>query len=208
MNAFLFADAIRSKPVRVLRLPMLEYSIGHELLLQSERNALLLPGFDSLQINEKCFAIIRAALICSRTYEEYSKRQSWLKFWHWMICRDDFFESIKSFQEYRMRGSSYPPLPDKEAEQIANAGSNEETGRILGGELTPRLINFMASRIKPLGYDTVYNFPYGYALHLYFTDLEMEGRLKIENDRERQVRKELDDILNAIKKEKEAASPL
>lgn len=203
MNPFLFADATRPKPVRVLRLLMLNYSIGHELILQSERNALLSPEFDSLPVNEKCFAIIRAALICSRSYEENHYPHRWLRLWNFMIVRDDFFKAIKDFQEYRFKGSTYPVPPDKEADQIANG--KDESGRMLGGELLPRLVNFISPRAKSLGFKTVFNVDYGFALHLFFNDLEMEGRMKIENEREKQVRAELDEHLNAIKKEREAA---
>lgn len=193
-----------------MRLPMENYSIGHELILQSERNPLaVLDGaqFDQLSTNEKCFAIIRASLVCSRPYSENHLPHRWLKLWHWMISREDIFKSIKTFQEYRIQGSTYPKPPDKEAEQIANAGNNDDSGRQLGGDLMPRLVSYLCGVNRQLGYETVYDIPFGFALHLYFTQLEMEGRMKIENDRERQVRREIDQCMAEIQKDKESLSP-
>lgn len=207
MNLFFFVDAILPKKVRVLRLSLLNYSLGHELILLSERNSLAFlseEDFDRLPINEQVFAVMRAVLICSTSYEEFSKKkQRWLRLWNWIIFREDFLEAAKQFRDYRAAGSTYPRPPTRDADQIANG--KEDEGRQLGGDLMPRLINFLCHRATALGYKSVYEIPYGFALHLYFTDLEMEGRIKIENERERQVKNELAEHMDAIRKEREAA---
>ena len=41
MSSIVFADALRPSPVRILRLPMRPYSLGHELILLQQRNPLL-----------------------------------------------------------------------------------------------------------------------------------------------------------------------
>lgn len=185
---------------------MEKYSVGHELILQSERNALVTLSdleFSALSVNDKIFSIIRASLICSRPYSECFRKNRLLHLWHWIISREDFLKAIKDFSEYRANGSTYPNAPTREADQIANG--KEDEGRSLGGDLMPRLINFLVGKEKSLGYESVYDVPLGLALHLYFTDLELEGRIKIENERERQVREELAEHLAMIAKERKEA---
>lgn len=210
MNPFLFADAAISKPEKILGLWLRPYSIGHEILLTSERNALVITTpetFSTLKESDGCFAVIRAVLICSRNHAD-NLAAAKSKFPDKIYSKADFEKAVAEFRLYRDKGSTFPNPPDREAEAIANAGSNDDGGRQLGSELMPRLINFLCFRAEALGYGNVYDIPYGLALNLFFTDLEMEGRLKIENDRERQCRKELDEHMAAIKKEiEEAACP-
>ena len=207
MNQFLFADAIHPKQVRILRLPMEKYSIGHEMLLLSERNALVNlseADFNNIPLADKIFAVMRAVLICSRPYAQYNRRHRWLRTWQFLLSGHDFTEAINSFRQYRADGSVYPPMPTKDEDAMANGGRDKE-GRMLGGDLMPALCSFMADKVSALGFKTIYEIPYGMALQIYFVELEKEGRIKIQNDRERQVRDELAQAMKEIAEERKAA---
>jgi hypothetical protein len=205
MNQFLFVDAAHPKQIRILRLPMEKYSIGHEILLRSERNALAVLSsaeFDALPLNDRISAIMRAVLICSRPYAQYARRQHWLRTWNFLLSRDEFLAAVEPFRQYRKEGSASPPMPTPEEDAIANGGL--EKGRMLGGDLMPALLCFMADKCEKLGYETVYEMPYGLALQMYFVELEKEGRIKIQNDRERQVREEMAQAMKEIAEERKA----
>jgi hypothetical protein len=131
-----FAEAARPRARRILRLPLLEYSIGHEILLQREQNALLAPGEAFLQLpgKEKSRALLRAVLICSQTWKENQRPWRWFSVWSWFVRgHQDFASSIAEFQIYRREGSTGPPLVPI-----------EEDGRELGSPFLARLLAFAA----------------------------------------------------------------
>jgi hypothetical protein len=104
-----FAEAARPRARRILRLPLLEYSIGHEILLQREQNALLAPGEAFLQLpgKEKSRALLRAVLICSQTWKENQRPWRWFSVWSWFVRgHQDFASSIAEFQIYRREGAA------------------------------------------------------------------------------------------------------
>lgn len=200
-----FVDAARPRSCCILRLPMLTYTIGHEILLLNERNALaMLPAneFDQLPINKRCAAVIRAALICCRPYSEYTKPHRWLRLWEFRKRREDHLAAAEQFRLYRFEGSTFPIPPEKEADEIANG---KEEGRQLGGELLPRLIDYLSPKVQSLGYATVFDVPFGMGLHLYFTALESRGHIRIENAREKQIREEMAQHRSEIAREREEA---
>jgi hypothetical protein len=195
MSEFSFADAVLPARAVVLRLPLRPYSVGHEILLQHERNALLLTEaeFDQLSFADREVAIKQAALICSRTWAENQRGSRGVKLWGWLVRNSNWTKQAKYFYEYRHQGSTFPPAPDKRIDEIYN----NVGGRMLGGELLPGLINFLLG--KPLlprvtgprsDRGSVFDFPFGLGLQLYFTQLEVEGRRHIENEEERAHKEE------------------
>ena len=89
MHDLALADAARQASVRILRLPMLEYSIGHELTLLSQRNPLLFDLFPGLPEEARRAALIRAALVCHRTWSQQYRRERNMWFWGWLIRKAD-----------------------------------------------------------------------------------------------------------------------
>jgi hypothetical protein len=182
MNEPGFADAARPLPVLVLRLRMLPYSIGHELLLRQSKNPLLgsLDAFNNLPLVEQCSALILAALICSRSWKEMDAPFKRNRLWGWLIkwgCNWDLEAS--NFLAYRVMGSTLPRVlpPDK-----------DQDGRVPGGDYLARLLPFVN-----------FNFdcPLGLAHWVYFCHLEAngEGQCRIENEVEREVRELEESIL-------------
>lgn len=205
MNQFAFADAVRPAPCRILRLPMLPYSVGHELLLQAERNpfAASPEKVHALSLEARCLALLKAVLICSRPYADYGRKHRWLKLWTRLLSDEDYFVGGEVFQHYRALGCTFPKLADTEIDERING---KQEGRKRGADITAGMVNFLSTRCQSLGFKTVFEVPYGLGLHLYFTDMEAEGALHIENDMERQAKKERDDIIKDVERERAEAA--
>jgi hypothetical protein len=199
MHDLALADAARPAPVRILRLPMFPYSIGHEITLLSQRNPLL---FDA-PLKQPMTAIIQAALICSRTWRQQGRRERNMRLWGWLIRKSDPNAEIAAFHAYRAAGSSCPPSPTQENYEIANGLEHEEQGRAFGGSHLARLLAYAATVHRALGHETPYDVPMGLANHLYLSELELAGNVRIENEREAQVRIEMEQHKADIAKEKQ-----
>lgn len=176
-----FAEATRPRPRRILRVPLLPYSIGHELILQQRKNPLLYEGFPLIPEKEQHIAIIEAVLICSRTWEQNSKPERGLKIWLWLIRKDNFKKAAIEFMQYRADGSSCPRIapPDR-----------EDDGRALGAPFHCRVLAYAA----PIFGKAVFDKALGMLQWMYFAWAESEGQCRIENDFERQVREETEQI--------------
>src|ERR1035441_2404918 len=84
MHDALFADAARPEGATVLNLPLLEYSIGHQLLLWRHSNPLLTHDwrqFIELPLPEQREAVMLAALVCSRPWQGNPKTKRQLRRW-------------------------------------------------------------------------------------------------------------------------------
>jgi hypothetical protein len=184
MNDCAFADAARQAPVRILRLPMLDYSIGHEMLLLSQRNALLFDGFECLKAGEQRAALMRAVLICYRTWNQNQRADRHLMLWGWSIRNVDWPTEIALFRNYRDAGSQGPRSPSQEAYEIAAGVQKEDEGRQMGGSTIARILDFACTRYQSLGFVTPYDMPLGFTCHLYLSGLEIAGQARIENQRE------------------------
>lgn len=229
MHDLAFADAARPTPVRVLGLTLRDYSIGHEILLFRERNALL--GFKPSEFNQlpavhQLFFLKRAALICSRDWRTncraarglYREPNLWL--WNWAIRWElhDIPLNIAEFRNYLNAAANVLPalsskIPeDSETYQMANGGEDLGGGRTLGSPLIAQLILFLCrlpagQQLLEPGDHPVYDFPFTLAANLYFTSLEMDGDLHIENANEADVRAQMAKHREDVKREKaEAAS--
>lgn len=182
MHDLAFADAVRQAPVKILKLPMLDYSVGHELLLQRYRNPLLAPkkAFDELDASIQRSSIIRAALICSRTWNENKKREWFLGIYLLMIRKEDHALSIAQFRNYRDAGSTYP-RPKKQ----------ESKGRELGSPLMSRLVAYGGSIFG----NSIFDKPLGMIQWMYFAHCEQEGCLEIENESEKDFRELVGEVI-------------
>lgn len=193
MSDAAFADASRPAPVTILRVPLLDYSVGHELLLLRTRNALLSSeaDFNELPAQGQRKAIIRAVLICSRSWEKNKQADKWLWIWGRSIRRENFELAIADFRIYRNAGSSFPAiLPNKE----------DADARRLGAPYLARLIAYGATVFG----STVFDSPFGMMQWLYFSHAESEGSCRIENEIEEQERIQEAQHLADIKREREA----
>lgn len=183
-----FADATRPAPDRdgkcriILRLPMLHFSLGHELLLIRERNLILFAeeGFKELPPNAQAKAIIRAVLICSRSWEENKRPVRFLWAWEWATRKyghKEYGQAIDQFREYREGGSTFPKIVPE----------NDQDGRKLGAPYLARLSAFACQCFGEAGFDM----PLGMLQWMYFARAEADGACRIENSLERKVREEM-----------------
>jgi hypothetical protein len=199
MHDLAFADAVRPARYRILGLLMRQYSIGHELILFKQRNPLLgsLEEFKTLSSSDKKEAVIEALVIC------YQRR---LPFF-WMVKNrlSDFDAAAEQFINYRRDGSLFPPSPESEADFMCNG--DKESGRNLGAPMLARLYNFtitLPDREIKLHGETAFDFPLGLAQFLYFSKLEEDGSLRIENFKEFSVMADARKIREDCKKEQES----
>jgi hypothetical protein len=171
MNILAFADAARPARSVILGLLMLDYSIGHEIILLRQRNELVCGGFEQLSEPGQRTAIIRAVLVCSRDWRQ--KPHRWLRLWGWMIRKADFALAVADFRNYRAAGTTFPNiLPAK------------EESRELGSPFLARLIAFA-------GFN--YDAPLGMLLWSFYAGAEAEGCCMVENETERQIRGQIRD---------------
>lgn len=183
---------------------MLPYSIGHEILLLNQRNPLIFDraDFEKLEPAQQRSAVIRAALVCYRTWGQNHRRERNLSLWMWFNRRANWAAEIAEFRNYRTAGTSYPPAPTDDAYMMANGGQKRDGGRSLGGSDLARALGFACDHFKALGCESAYDVPFGLANHLYLTAMEMEGNVVIENEREAEVREELVEHMAKIEEER------
>lgn len=179
MNDLAFADAARPMPAVILRLRLKPYSIGHELLLQGQRNPIIgnPSEFDSLPMKMQRLALVGAVMICERSWDEQDNPHRWLRLWGWLLRKANWKSEVSSFRNYRINGSTFPallPIP-----------KNEE-GRTPGGPFIARLL-----LLSGINYDC----PLGLAQWIYSTHQECEGNCKIANETDSAVEGMVSDIL-------------
>ena len=116
----------------------------------------------------------------------------------------DHGKAIEDFLNYRHAGSSFPRGPSKDVVTILNdmeGKSNDGGGRFLGSPFLCRLYNFICkmpeSEIRIHG-ETAFDFPMGLGAFLYMAHLEQEGSAQVENEKEAEMRKEIEGHLEAI----------
>lgn len=190
MHDAAFADAARPATVVCLRLPLLQYSLGHEILLWQQRNPILTLSaqeFGALSIIEQNHALIRAVIVCSNDWGRNKKRQRWLKIWGWMLSGVNWGSELDIFRKYLIQSRAAFPGPHSEADfACAKAGgytpASAARGRISGAPLAARLLTFLLPiDIARWDVKCVYDFPFGLANMLYETALEADGAARIEN---------------------------
>jgi len=200
MHDAAFADATRPTPVVCLKLPLREYSIGHELLLLRRRNPLLWSSeadFNEMPVVDQRAAVVESVWICANTWRQNCGE--WfaglkLRIWCRRLKKENFPLAVADFRNYLREGQSFPRLtpPDE-----------KDSGRELGSPLLARLYHFVAINYKvrePL------DFPLGMAHWLYFSALETAGQAQVENRMEQQIREETEQHIRDIEAERAAKS--
>ncbi len=188
-----FADSARPRPSTILRIPLLPYSLGHEITLLASANLLLLPDedFNGVEIELQVSSIIRAVSTCSRTWKQNQAADKWVKLWLWTIRNADYRLAIADFRNYRTEGSTFPRCRSKECED------SQSKGRSLG---SPFLARLAAYGEKVFG-ERAYDMPLGQLQWMYFADMEAEGSVHVENAEEKATREQLADAMTEIEKE-------
>lgn len=181
-----FSDAVRPARLVVLRLSLLPYSLGHEALLLNSRSAFITRSpdqFDELPIEQKIFALKTSVLICSQTWAQNNRPHRWLRLWGWLTRNENYPLAIADFQNYLKAGRSLPPAPDKFACELLY-GKDEEKGRMSGAPLIAQLYNFAVDNSRKCRCIEPWDASYAFSGTLYFSQLEMEGRARLENSAE------------------------
>lgn len=206
MHDLAFADAARPTPVVVLKLPLLPYSLGHELHLLRRRNPLLLlppVKFNELPRFDQERAVSSAVWICANTWQQ-NEREPFLwikqKIWGRRTRGENVSLAIADFRNYLAQGKELPPAPDKEVDEILN-GKDDSKNRAFGAPLLANLIQFAIADCG-LRIAETWDQPYAFMAWLYFSKHESEGRYRIQNFAEWDERMNLDKIDADISREK------
>lgn len=203
-----FADAIRPARVCVLGLSLRDYSLGHEALLLNQRNAFFThstAGFAALPVAQQIFALKTAVLICAQNWAENQRPHRWLRLWGWMTRRENYPLAIAQFQNYLVSGRNLPPAPDKFACEVLY-GKDDEKGRMLGAPLLAQLYNFAVDNPRKCRADEPWDAGYAFTGTLYFSQLETEGRARIENAAELEERLNYERIKQEVAEEEASGS--
>lgn len=197
MSELAFAEAARPRPRRILRVQLLPYSIGHELILIRYRSPLLFldpEDFSGLDAPLRRMATLQAVSVCSRTWEENTQPERWLRLWGWLIRNEDFDKAADEFRAHRNEGSTCPSILPPE-------NGDDEYARAPGSPLMCRLLDYAANALGP----GVFNQPLGMVQWMYFAHKEHEGALRVENDFECQIREEIEQHRRDYAREQEEA---
>lgn len=204
-----FADAARPAPRCLLSLPLLPYSIGHEIILLSKRNpivCLTLEDFAKLPIERAVASVINAADVCSMNWRENHEffhtfldkwriKRQWQR-WEKANKHTDWALAIADFRNYRLEGSTCPRITDN---RFSESPAEGEGGRSFGSPFLARLIVFL--RKSGVANAEVMDYPMGRAAFEYLAAQEDENRVQVENETEAATRIEFDRLANEIKAE-------
>lgn len=190
MYELAFSDALRPALVSVLKLPLLRYSVGHEIILLSRRNPLLAASreeFDRLPAEQQRTAIIVAADVCCQGWAEYHRvYNAWQRWrlarkwaqWTAAIAGADFALAIAEWRNYRAAGSD-----TFSTEEMPNTGAEF---RFFGQPELSSLVNFLQITCR-LGEADIFDYPLGYARMRHLAWLESEGAVRITNAMEAEI---------------------
>ena len=184
MHEIAFADAARPARWVVLKLTLLDYSIGHELLLWQERNPLVTytaESFAEIDLAEKIQALLHAVSVCERTWDGNRKPIKWFRLWMWLNRHADYLAEIEKFREYRNGNADLPTV-----RMPRTGGGNFH---YFGAPEAARLLNYV-SQFHPNVVSNPFDFPLGLARMLYSTHAETEGNLWVENYHDRKVKED------------------
>jgi hypothetical protein len=172
-----FADAFRPPQFTVLGLPLLDYSIGHELVLWQRRNPLVIftsEYFDGCALSDRVHALTQAVLICCKRVPKWAAGGIWA----WRIRNVDVGAEVKKFRYYRAAGSRDLPT-------VKQPRDSKAPFHYFGGPELARLINYVttshAVMIKTHFGGSPLNFPLGLARMLYLVAEESAGSVWIKN---------------------------
>ena len=227
-----FAAAASPPKAVVLCLPLKPYSIGHEIELWRQSNPLLVSTwveFNAISATKQREWLIRAVDLCSQDHDEWLESERILQFrprwwrldawlrksrleatwsrWRAVLCKMTEVEwqmAVADFRNYLIAGRSCPPSPSESGYKYANGDPDSKPGRQLGSPVLARAMNFLSDKPSLLDGCSVYDFSFGLALWLCFTDAEMEGTVVIENEAEREVDEKEKKLLAEIEAERKS----
>jgi hypothetical protein len=191
-----YADALRQSPVEIFKLWCFPYSLRMEGLLLAERNEFLTESpldFDELPLEKRIFALDRATQVCSNAhFKKFQSLRGWLlKKARGNFSTDELKDETNKFWNYLNTSRCSPRLSQRRTK------IGEDPGRPFGAPLLAQLHQFVMTlpEIQKLktGQEMVgsaWDYPFGAAVWRYFTKLEMEGGVQIENDDEEKTRTE------------------
>ena len=181
MHEIAFADAARPARCVILKLGLLDYSIGHELLLFRERNPLALytpESFKELPMAVQIQSLLQAVCICERNWSDNQKPIKWLRLWAWLNRKTDYLAEIEKFQAYRNAVGDFPTV------RMPKYGGKGDF-HYFGAPEAARLVNYI-SQFHPCS--EPFDFPLGLARMLYSAHSESQGAIWIENYHDYQVK--------------------
>ena len=211
MHEYIFTDAAIPTPVECLNVPLAPYSVRHEMILLRHRSPFLCQSeaeFNALTHPEQVFAIMLAVQTCADVSAFRFPLSRWL--WRRFLQPQDYPLAIAEFRNYLSAGRALLPTlspgvkEDADAYEIANNGEKMTTGRALGAPLLAQLINYGIREFR-LSYDDVLDTPLAHLANLYFTHLESNGCMSIENGAEADARAQMARNLAEVESETAAA---
>lgn len=173
MHESLLRRAAMPAPAIILGLPMKPYSIGHELLIQSD--------LDSTSVEQ---SLTRACFICASTWSEnvniHRDILILFKLWIWnrrvrKIKTDVELEAAK-FATYRANGSLEFPISDR-------IDPNRQSGPAPGTPFLLQLQQFIMFKLR-LKECEAWDYKYGMAKMHWTAYWEQEGGLRVKNAHE------------------------
>lgn len=171
MHELALSRAALPAPVTCLGRELKPYSLGHELWLIRESNAVLRGSVEGLH---------GAVLICSHTWDELKELRSWrwqsldLKLWHWRTRKIDPRAELLKFIEYRNNG-----LLEFAPSEIIRP-DRETSGRTLGAPFILRLQQWLMTHFR-ITESQAWDYPVGLAKMRWATHWEAEGCFEIKN---------------------------
>jgi hypothetical protein len=186
MHEAALAIAALPAPTFLLGLRLRPYSLGHDLLLIREESNQRSDQGPRDSVHTTFDALIKAALICSQSWEEYRRMNSdpflQFKLWLWKKRLDrmrlDPLAELKRFTEYREQGSLEFPISD-----ILKPG--QKTGRLAGAPFLLRLNQFLQIHLRKSEAEA-WDYPLGLAKMRMEAFYETEGAIDIYNQQDRE----------------------
>lgn len=168
----------------VLRLKLMPYSIGHELLLWRHGSPFVIfnrDGIAAMDAVDRIEAVKRAAMVCSRSWQDNQRDVANLGEWLKKSGEDNHDEAAVAFMDYRDAGS---------LEFKADLPSDFEGKTVFVG--CPQLLQLYTfvqkhvsrHEIVPYG-TTAWDFPLGLAKMMWQAQAEQAGGLQIYNFRQK-----------------------
>lgn len=189
-----YADALRQSPALVFKLWLLPYSLRMEGLMLAERNAFLNESpidFDLLPLEKRIYNLDRATQICSNAHlKNLQSLRAWcLKKARGTFTTEDLAAEITAFWNYLNASRCAPRLSRRRIKV------GEDPGRPFGAPLLAQLHQFVLTLpeiqkiVSPQEMvNAAWDYPFGAAVWRYFTKLETDGAVQIENEDEETAR--------------------
>lgn len=177
MHEAALANAALPAPTVIQGIPLLPFSLGHELCLIRESNAFACGGTPLRQ------DLLKAIWVCSNTWDENkTAANQWLgPIKTKLLCRRfkhcNLPLCIESFRNYREAGLQTFPLSK------LPRPSESGTARIAGAPFLLRLHAFVMAHLH-LSESLAWDYPAGLAAMRWSTHWEQEGGLDIANEHE------------------------